>query len=182
MPFQPGQSGNPAGKPVGTKNGATLEREAVSEAVKQRILNAADNILTAQMVLARGQSYLYRIDKTEVIGPKGGISYKQERPVIVEDPGEILEYLAGDYDDNTERGASYYYISTKEPSNQAIDSMFNRALGKATDVVDITTKGDKLGETSLTAEVLAAAEKLLKEKKTNEQPNERPREEEPNAE
>lgn len=44
-PFKPGQSGNPAGRPIGSRNATTLAVEALlegqAEAVTQRVVNAA---------------------------------------------------------------------------------------------------------------------------------------------
>ena len=61
-----------------------------------------------------------------------------------------LENLAendGEYtlDDPNDPSATYYFITTKEPDNRAIDSILNRVFGKATDHIDVTSKGKKIG-------------------------------------
>ena len=123
-----------AGRPEGSKNEATLERDRVFAEVRQRILKKADQILNAQLSLAEGQQFLYRID-TEI---KDGKKFRS-KPVLVANPEEIANFLDGEYGDgesmNTE--TEYYYITTKEPNNMAIDSMFDRTFDKAKQSVEV---------------------------------------------
>lgn len=156
------ENGKLGGRPPGRKNEATLEKEAVDLAIRQRILQKADQILNAQMSIAQGQQFLYKIEKTKIVGPKGGVSYRSERPKLVTSEYEIQSYLDGLVEDSDldEPGDTYYFISTKEPSNMAIDSMFNRALGKPVDKVDITTKGESI---SITPKVIEIAKKYEQE-------------------
>ena len=123
------------GRPKGAKSLRTLEKERVLEAYRQRVMSNADRLLNAQMSIALGQQFLFRIDKTKVIGPKGGISYRNERPVLVTSETEIEDYIngnfvEGDVDDGKDPAASYYYITTKEPENQALEGILNRTFGK----------------------------------------------------
>lgn len=138
-----------AGRPKGKKNAATLEKEAVLKEYRMKIMQSADVLFQAQMTLARGQTYLYRIDKEEIIGPRGGKSYRNKKPELVTDQWEIEEYLQGlieegDKDDENDPKAAYYFLTTKDPDNKAIDSMLDRALGKASEKLDITTNGKDL--------------------------------------
>lgn len=121
-----------SGRKKGTLNKETLEKLRVAEHLRQRTLRVADVLFESQLSLARGQSFLYRIDKVWVESGKKGW-WKSKKPVLVTDPEEISNYLEGLYEDGEEDngGASYYYITAKEPNSQTIDSMFNRALGKA---------------------------------------------------
>lgn len=138
-PEQARINGRKGGRPLGVRNALTLEREAVLEAWKQRTFRFLDVLQDSQMTLARGQTFLYRIDKEFVAtgkGPLGGF-YKKLRPVIVEDPEEIRNFIeregegSNPADDDNDSGSAYYYLTTKEPNNQAIDSMIDRATGKA---------------------------------------------------
>lgn len=141
--------GKMGGRPKGKKSPKTLEREKVLAHLQQRIMKVVDPIFDAQLALARGTQYLFRIDKTWVsTGNKKGY-WKNEKPILVESTQEIRAYLEhrvedGDDSDDQEEGAAYYYITTEKPENQAIDSMLNRALGKPTDHVDLTTGGKEL--------------------------------------
>lgn len=138
----PGGKRPGAGRKKGKKNQKTLEKEKILEEVKQRIMRRAQNILDAQMSIAQGQQFLYRIDTT--IKDKGVRT--KSKPILVTDPEEISEYLDGEYGDgeNVNTETEYYFITTKEPNNMAIDSMMNRAFGKPQENVDITTKGEKV--------------------------------------
>jgi hypothetical protein len=127
-----------AGRKPGTKNPETLQKEAVLKEFRGRVMNAADVLFNAQLSLARGMSFLYKIEKELIIGPKGGESWKKLPPKRVESTIEIESYLNGeigdtDLDDGT--GATYYYITTKEPNNQAIDSMLDRVFGKSAQAI-----------------------------------------------
>lgn len=124
-----------AGRKEGSKNKATIEKKIVEDAFKQRVLKSADKLLNAQMNLAEGVQYLYRIDKTKIIGPKGGVSYRPEKPVLVTSPIEIENYLAGltedgDAQDENDPEAAYYFLTTEKPDNRALDSLFDRVFGK----------------------------------------------------
>lgn len=126
-----------AGRPKGKKNSATLEKEAILKEYRQKILKSADVLFNAQITLARGQTYLYKIEKEEIIGPKGGKSYKNKRPELVTSQWEIEDYLQGlieegDKDDEDDPNAAYYFLTTKDPDNKAIDSMLDRTWGKST--------------------------------------------------
>jgi hypothetical protein len=118
-------NGQKGGRPKGKKSAATLEREAVAAAFRQRVLKAADRLFDAQLALASGCSFLYRIERTK--------SKKQEkaRHVLVTDAEEIQRYLDGELDSE-----DYYYVTTKEPNNQAIVDMLNRAIGKPKDEIE----------------------------------------------
>lgn len=134
-----------AGRKPGKKNATTLEKEKVLTAIRQRIMRTADNILDGQLSLARGQQFLYKIEKTRIIGPKGGVSYRSEKPKLVTSQSEIEEYLEGlikegDAQDENDPGATYYFLTTKEPNNMAIDSMLNRVFGTPTKRVEMTGK------------------------------------------
>ena len=123
------------GRPKGRKDTKTLAKEAVKEAINKRVYEMSGVLINAQATLARGQTFLYRVDKIKHVGPKGGISYQNQKPVLVTNQQEIEDYLNdlvenGDMQDDKDPSAAYYYLTAKEPSNMAIDSLFNRTLGK----------------------------------------------------
>lgn len=127
-----------AGRPKGSKSEATLTKEAAQKAYDARTIALMQKLQTAQASLASGQQFLYKII-TE-IDSKG--KKTRSKPIRVEDPDEIAMYIDGTYGDgespNTE--TEYYFITTKEPSSMAIDSMLNRTLGKPIEQVE--HKGD----------------------------------------
>lgn len=131
-----------AGRPKGSKGAKTLEKEVQLERVRQRVFSATDRLLNAQLSLAQGVSYLYKIEKRKVVGPKGGITWMPEKPKIVTSTWEIESYLEGLLDesdiDSNEPGATYYYITTEKPENQAIKDMFDRVYGKPIETLEAT--------------------------------------------
>lgn len=139
--------GKKGGRPKGKKNPKTLEREKVLEAMRQRIMGIANNLINSQLTLARGQTFLYKIEK-EQIGTGKSKRYVNKRPVLVTNQFEIEEYLEGrtqegDEDDEKDPGATYYFLTTKEPNNSAVESLFNRTFGtpvQSTKLVDDSGK------------------------------------------
>jgi hypothetical protein len=134
-----------AGRKPGSKSATTLKKEKVLAALRQRIMENVDRIFGSQLSIAQGQRFLFKIEKERIVGPKGGISYRSMKPELVTNEVEIQNYLdglveEGDMDDERDPGATYYYITTKEPNNMAIDSMLNRAFGKPTETHEISGK------------------------------------------
>lgn len=108
-------------------------KEWVLAALRDRIMKNADRILDAQLSIAQGQQFLYRIVTTK---DEKGRSMRS-KPEIITSEIIIEAYLNGDYEGDPDE---YYFITTKEPNNQAIDSMFNRAFGKPTESHELTGK------------------------------------------
>lgn len=117
-----------------------LAKEAQREILDQRFLRVTDKLANAQISLATGQQFLYKIEKQKVTGPKGGISYVNKKPELVTSQFEIENYLEelaennGDISDDQDPDATYYFLTTKEPNNAAIDSIHNRVHGKAVEM------------------------------------------------
>ena len=111
---------------------------------KDRILTNIYELLTAQMNIAKGTSYLYKIVTHK--GIKGGEGRKEH--ILVTDPYEIKDFLdelegESGVNPNTDND-DYYYISTKQPDNKALDSLINRVFGKVKESLDITSSGEEL--------------------------------------
>jgi hypothetical protein len=103
-----------AGRPKGTKNPATIQKEAAREALRQIVLRDMERLVKAQMDSAVGIHHFILRD------PKTG---KFER---VTDEDRIVEALNAE---GAEEGKTYY-IHTKDPSTQAFTDLMNRALDK----------------------------------------------------
>ena len=125
------QNGLRGGRPSGRKNDATLEREAQLERLRQRVFEAFDPLINAQLSLARGISYLFKEDINDD-GSKG-------KPILVVDPEEIRAYLAEDYN---ALSTTYYYITTKAPENAALKDLWDRALGKPAQMLELPPDAD----------------------------------------
>lgn len=124
-------NGKKGGRPKGSKAAKTLERDRVMEAYRQRVHGMADSLLNSQVSLAVGQQFLYRIETD-----KDG---KKSKPILVTDPEEITAFLDWEYGDgeNVNTEGEYYYISTKEPDNAAIEGILNRAWGRPKETVEV---------------------------------------------
>lgn len=119
-----------AGRPKGSVEAKTLERQAVKQAVIDRIHANADRLVSAQLSKALGETYLMK--QTTV----GTGSKARRETEIVTDPETIKQFLDNelDYDHNTE----YYYMTTKPVDNYALMGLLDRAFGKADSKVENT--------------------------------------------
>lgn len=115
------ENGRKGGRPQGSKTQATVEKEATLAAFKEKVRNSADVLYRSQMTLAIGQTYLYK-----VIPP-------DKKPILVTDTEEIEAFLREEVTEGT-----YYFLTTKDPDNKAIDSLLDRTYGKAQQNIDHT--------------------------------------------
>ena len=129
-----------AGFPEGVKKKKTIDKMRVMKSFRERVQQHADHLFNAQYDLAVGEKYLMVRRR---IGSGDKVKYKTE---VVTDVEVIKEYI-----DNPEvlnkSGDDYYYITTRAPSNQALDSLLDRGLGKPTEKIEIEGgffKADKL--------------------------------------
>jgi hypothetical protein len=119
------ENGKKGGRPKGSLNQATIEKKEAEKQFIDRVVKSVDRLFNAQISIAEGCSYLYRIEQI------GEGNKKREEHVLVTDPDEIKKYLDGETED------SYYYITTKTPDNKAIDSLMDRAFGKARQTIGL---------------------------------------------
>lgn len=117
---------NKPGRKKGQLSQKTLDKMKVKKKLDQRIMRATDPIINAQLQLATGLSFLYKVHTDQ----KG----VRSRPELITQQSVIEDYLAGDLNDQQ---SDFYYITTKEPNNQAIDSLLNRVHGKPTESLDV---------------------------------------------
>lgn len=110
-----------------TKTYAELERAGVKQTLDQTFLRATKKLAHAQLSIAQGSSFLFHVHTNT----KTGMRNKPER---IEDLEIIESYLSGELQNDNE---DYYYITTKEPNNNAIESIFDRVHGKAKETLDV---------------------------------------------
>lgn len=153
-----------AGRPKGSKDPHTLEREKTLEAVNNRIYKIADSLITAQASVAKGQQFLFRIDTVK--SGDGRKKSERKKPILVTNEREIADYIDslenGDdvekIDKNTD---SYYYITTKEPVSAAVDSLMNRAYGRPKETMDLKVTDETVDLTPLDPKMAEEKKKLL---------------------
>lgn len=143
-----------AGRPKGTNNPRTLEKIAQRKYMEERIMKAHRNLLTSQIHIAQGVSFLYKIEKKYVEAgklrrgnaPEGNQKgyWQNLPPKLVTAQWEIESYLEnivgkanGDIADDFDPAATFYFITTKEPNNEAIKDLLNRLHGKPTENVKL---------------------------------------------
>lgn len=128
-----GKKGGPqpgSGRPKGSLNKTTLEQRKVLEAFNQRVMAKADALFNAQLTLATGSMKVFRIDEEE------GENGKTKRIHSHVTDADEIKALLDEHD-----GAPgvvdgvYYYFTDISPDNKAIDSMLNRAFGRAAETI-----------------------------------------------
>jgi len=130
-------NGKLGGRPKGTKNPETLEREAVLKDFRQKTMRAADILFNRQLKLAEGHMYLYKIEKEVITGPKGGKKIIPKKPVRVTEEWEIEAYLMNELINGEITGPedTYYYITAEKGDTRALDSLLDRAFGRSTQIL-----------------------------------------------
>jgi hypothetical protein len=134
-----------AGRRKGSQNKATIEERSAREEMRQRVLENVHPLISAQLQLAKGVTFCYRV----TIAERGGRS----EPELVTDPDEIHEAIDlitsgdayGEIQENDGSVTRYYFLTTKAPDNKALDSLLDRVFGKATFSMDITSGGQPIG-------------------------------------
>lgn len=123
-----------------------MKREEALKHFRERTVKMTDVLFEAQLTIAKGLSFLFRIDKEFVKtgdgkeGPRG--YYRAKKPVLVTSSEEMRQYLEdeivnGDVDDEHDEAASYYYITAVPPSNMAIDSLMDRTHGRSKSELEV---------------------------------------------
>jgi len=123
-----------AGMPKGTKIQRTIEKERTLKEYQEMIRNHALQLFHAQKVLAFGSYTLFVVEHYE--DESGKI---QKRKVLVEDT-EMMEAILNNPD--MVQGDNYVVIQTNSPDKFTIDSMLDRAFGKATQSLDANIQGN----------------------------------------
>lgn len=126
----PGESarinGRKGGRPKGTKNRpsqATLDKIAARELVRQKVTDALEPMIRAQIAHATGIGHLYTRDRN-------GKFTKIENQALVD---ELLRTGESEKD---------YWIFTKDPSVQAFTDLLNRAIDKPAESMTVEHSGD----------------------------------------
>lgn len=121
-----------AGRPKGSIAKSTRTALEIKTHFINRVHANVDTLFNAQLALAKGESFLFA---------KSTSGEGKDRKVtvsVVDDEDTISSYLEDDgYTLNSDADDVYYYISTKAANNQAIDSLLNRAFGKAPEKIEI---------------------------------------------
>ena len=117
--FRPG-----SGRKLGKKSLKTLKKDRIKEAVNQRIFKIAENLIEAQTILALGHISIYEKIKNKD-------KSRKDKFILIEDEELVKEILSktggmGGIIEN-----KFYVIALTKPDNQAINSLLDRAFGRA---------------------------------------------------
>lgn len=141
-----------AGMPKGHVTKRVKERQIVKKAFLDRVAKHADELFNAQYSLAIGERVLM-VQITEGEG-KNRRRYHE----IVDNKEIIKQFL--DHEEGINGAESldddkhYYYLTTRPANNLAIDSMLNRAFGKAPEKIEL--EGGFFKDTELIVKILKA--------------------------
>ena len=124
------RNGRLGGRPKGSKNAATIERDRVLAEYRTRVQANAQRLLDAELSVALGCSVLYRKPKQ---GPKG----EPRKAELVKDPETIRQYLDGQLDDDA---TDWYFITTERPDTLTIRNMLDRTFDKPAQRTEVTGK------------------------------------------
>lgn len=145
-----------AGFPQGEKKKKTLEQQKVKEQINQRIMLHADRLINAQMQLAVGEQVL--MVKIKERDDKGMVKRVTHEVVTdIETIKQFLDYEDGEgteYEESPNDQDHFYYLSVRPSNNQAIDSLLNRAIGKAPDKLEVV--GGFFAQPNLTIKVVGS--------------------------
>lgn len=130
------------GRKKGSKNLATIDRERVLEEAKNIIAGRTRKLIDTQTILAMGAIKIYKIHYHWEGSAKKRTLIK-DKPEIVENDDEIIQVIDWEFGsggmgdpnnhDQEDQEYDYYFVMTKEPDNQALNSLMDRTFGRATE-------------------------------------------------
>jgi rhamnose utilization protein RhaD (predicted bifunctional aldolase and dehydrogenase) len=116
------RNGLKGGRPKGSKTQRTLDKLAARELVRQKVTQALEPMVRAQIAHATGIGHLYTRDKNG-------------KYTKIENQARVDELLA------TGEAEKDYWIFTKDPSVQAFTDLLNRALDKPAESMNVEHTG-----------------------------------------
>ena len=106
----------------GKKSLKTIERTEALRQYRERVSLLVDKLLNAQIELALGSSYLYRMNTNG-------------KATRVTDEDEIKAYFDGDFDGDNE---TYHHTTVRDPKIEAVRDMLDRTFGRPTENLKVT--------------------------------------------
>ncbi len=124
---------------MGKKKQPTIDRENVLNLAKDIIAGRTRKLVDTQTMLALGTIKVFRI--RYLLVNKKRVAQK---PELVTDDETIKDVLYHEYADGESPSddSQYFFVTTKDPENQAIKDLLDRTFGKATEnkVLQVETK------------------------------------------
>ncbi len=116
-----------AGRKKGGMNESSVVKMESKKKFEERVARNADVLYNAQFTVATGVQYLFYRHKEERKQKDGKTKMVWSRFERVTSPEQISQYLNGEFDKEEE----YYMLTAEKPDTHAIDSLLDRAFGKA---------------------------------------------------
>ncbi len=131
------KAGKLGGRPKGKQTDIEIARLESLKRIKQRVFEATDALINAQMGSAIGSQYLYKIKTTK---------HGRGEPIRVESPYEMECFLRGDYDHDGDKydDTEYYFLTAKDPETKASEALLNRTHGKPKESVELSNPDGNL--------------------------------------
>lgn len=139
-------------KKKGSKSAHVLDREQALEAYKQGVIKSSRTLLNVQKMLAFGSIKVFRIDTHWEQNGKSKVKVRSKPQLVINDD-EIIEALDYEYGDGESPNddTTFYFVTTKDPDQRAIDSLLDRTFGKAKESMEIKHSGISLKDMYKTA-------------------------------
>lgn len=127
------------------KHKKTLLLEEAYKQVQERLIQRSLKLIDTQTVIAHGTIKVYKM-VSHFEGSGKNRKKVRGRPEIVTNEDEIaaaIDYSYGDGDNPTDED-EYFFVTTKDPDNKAIQSQVDRIFGKAAQSIDLTSAGKEI--------------------------------------
>lgn len=135
-----------AGRKPGAKNKKTLLLEDAYKAVQQKLIERSMSLINTQTVIAHGTIKIYVIPSHWEGTGKNKKKVRGKPELVTDDEtiARVIDYKFGDGDNPSDDDDEYYFVSTQDPDNKAIESQINRIFGKAQANIDVTSGGKEV--------------------------------------
>ncbi len=128
-----------AGRKKGSLNKTTIERNKVLDLAKDIIAGRTRKLIDTQSVLAMGALKVFCI-RSHWEGSGKNKKLIRDKAFLVENEEDIIKILDYEYGDGEdpnkhEHGEDwdYFFVVTKDPENNAINSLLDRTFGRPTE-------------------------------------------------
>lgn len=145
------------------KQKITLAKEEVFRLMQERLAERALKLIDTQTVIAHGTIKVYKM-VSHFQGSGKNRRKVRGKPELVTNEDEIarcIDYQYGDGESPNDDD-EYFFVSTKDPDNRAIQAQIDRVFGKSAQPLDLTSGGKQI-------QVITGME-IIKEPKKNEDP------------
>ncbi len=125
------------GRKPGSQTIKQLQKAAVQDELRQRVMKNADKLFNAQFAQAVGSIQIFEV--IEHKNSKGNVIRIEHK--LVTDAETIKQVLDTGEGVNCSVDGGFYLVTHIMPENRAIDSMLDRTFGKAQQSIEVKNEG-----------------------------------------